>query len=174
MGSATSSNWAATFWRGKPNRAELEGSLRWPVLLYQEAVHLNEDSQTDYRFKTMTGLGAPTPRGGEPFVLVVRKAKDNAFQRGITVGRTSNNDLVIDDPSVSRFHAWFQQHEETGAWSLADAGSKNGSQLSGNRLKPKRPTALPAEARLQFGKVDVTFLIPSAFLDLLQSHASGR
>ncbi len=48
-----------------------------------------------------------------------------SFADRITIGRTPNNDVVIDDSSVSRFHAYVRRAGD--AWSVADAGSKNGS-----------------------------------------------
>ncbi len=102
----------------------LEKDLKDPVLLYEPPERDEEESTTGRRrLRTVSGVAGPLEFGGEPVVLVVRKAKDNAFQRGITVGRTSNNDLVLDDASVSRFHAWFQK-DAGGEWAIADAGAR--------------------------------------------------
>jgi pSer/pThr/pTyr-binding forkhead associated (FHA) protein len=106
-------------------------------------------------------------------VLLVKKTKDNAFQRGVTVGRTGNNDIVLDDPSVSRFHAWFQRDERGGTWTVADAGSKNGTTLSGTRLKGKRPVKVPDQTRLQFGEVPLTLFLPERFFAFLESRVRG-
>src|SRR5215813_1822023 len=46
-----------------------------------------------------------------------------SFPDRITIGRTTNNDVVIADPSVSRLHAYVRRVGE--AWVVADAGSKN-------------------------------------------------
>ncbi|MHB8874209.1 MAG: FHA domain-containing protein [Myxococcaceae bacterium] len=151
----------------------LERSLRAPVLLYEPPDDEdNEPSISQRRFKTMSGVGGPILGSGEPLILRVRKEKDNAFQRGVTIGRTSNNDVVIDDASVSRFHAWFQV-DDAGQWSVLDAGSKNGTHIAGTRLKPKRAAPLPRDTRIRFGQVEVTFLPPKAFLNLLKKR-TGR
>ena len=43
----------------------------------------------------------------------------------ISIGRASDNDVIVDDPKVSRHHRQLKlQH---GAYSLADLGSRNGS-----------------------------------------------
>ena len=48
----------------------------------------------------------------------------------VTIGRGSANDLVLDDDSVSRFHAVLKQ-EITGDILVADRGSTNGVLLNG-------------------------------------------
>ncbi|MBI3183006.1 MAG: FHA domain-containing protein [Myxococcales bacterium] len=146
---------------------DVERSVTAPVLLY-EPPELDPQHKLEHRLRTVSGVGPPVAQAGEPLVLRVRKEKDNAFRRGVTVGRTSNNDVILDDASVSRFHAWFQRDDKTGEWAVADAGSKNGTHLAGQKLRPKKLTALAKESRLRFGQVEVTFLAPVAFLRLLR------
>jgi pSer/pThr/pTyr-binding forkhead associated (FHA) protein len=103
---------------------------------------------------------------GEPIVFPVVKNQENAFGRGITVGRTGNNDVVLDDGTVSRFHAWFQR-ETDGRYTLTDAGSKNGSFVAGVRLTPRRPSPIADGTRLRFGQVELTFYLASGFTKVL-------
>jgi hypothetical protein len=50
----------------------------------------------------------------------------------ITVGRASDNDVIIDDPMVSRHHCQLKlQH---GAYSFVDLGSRNGSTVNGQAV----------------------------------------
>ena len=50
----------------------------------------------------------------------------------ISIGRGSDNDLILDDPQVSRHHCQLKlQH---GAYSLTDMGSTNGSYVNGQRV----------------------------------------
>jgi hypothetical protein len=150
--------------------AALEASLRAPVLLFEPIDDGDtEASISKRRFKTMSGVGGPILGSGEPIVIPVRKEKDNAFLRRVTLGRTANNDLVIDDPSVSRFHAWFEV-DEVGQWAIADAGSKNGTFIAGERFKAKRLTPLSRDTRIRFGQIEVTFLPPKAFMKLLKGR----
>ncbi|MFT3766424.1 MAG: sigma 54-interacting transcriptional regulator [Minicystis sp.] len=48
------------------------------------------------------------------------------------VGSHPSNDLVLDDPRVSRFHCRLSR--EAGGWRLTDAGSLNGTRLGGLRV----------------------------------------
>lgn len=51
-----------------------------------------------------------------------------------TIGRGSGNDLVLNDPRVSRHHARIEQLDDS-ALILTDAGSANGTFLGGHRLE---------------------------------------
>jgi FHA domain len=77
-------------------------------------------------------LAAASPRG--PAVWPVRKVQAN-FPSMITVGRARNNDIVVPDALVSKFHAFFRQVD--GEWMLADAGSANGTKVGDVELTPK-------------------------------------
>lgn len=50
----------------------------------------------------------------------------------ISIGRGSENDLILDDPQVSRNHC--QLKLQYGAYSLTDMGSTNGSYVNGQRV----------------------------------------
>src|SRR5690606_1376399 len=88
-------------------------------------------------------------------VFPLSKKAGAAFPDRITIGRTSNNDIVIADSSVSRLHAYFRRTQS--GWLVADAGSKNGSWLRGVKLDPRREQAIVSRAVLRVGEVEVTF-----------------
>jgi hypothetical protein len=50
----------------------------------------------------------------------------------VTVGRADDNDLVLRDPKVSRYHA--QLAPEGSAWRVVDLGSTNGTRVNGKRV----------------------------------------
>ena len=52
---------------------------------------------------------------------------------GVTLGRSRQCDVMLDDPNVSRTHA--EVRPRGGSWVLTDLGSTNGSRLNGSRLK---------------------------------------
>ncbi len=51
----------------------------------------------------------------------------------VTIGRTADNTVVIDDALVSRQHAVITQ-DPSGHW-IRDLGSRNGTRLNGKRLE---------------------------------------
>lgn len=156
--------------RFQRERAEYERKLPPAVLVFTPASaaspSLDEDDETHHHFRTLTNVSTPMLGVGEPIVFPVVKNQENAFGRGITVGRTGNNDVVLDDGTVSRFHAWFQR-ETDGRYTLTDAGSKNGSFVAGVRLTPRRPSPIADGTRLRFGQVELTFYLASGFTRVL-------
>lgn len=83
----------------------------------------------------------------------------------ITVGRASNNDVVIPDLSISRFHAFLKERGD-GGYVLQDAGSTNGTTLNG-RSVPRQGHGDALELKggdtLRFGQVALTWLAADAF-----------
>ena len=95
-------------------------------------------------------------RGGRPLVLPLRKVQ-STFPSMITVGRTDNNDLVIPDEQVSKFHAFFRIVGER--VELTDAGSRNGTFIGSRRLEARGASGpLNLRDRFAFGAVEFQLL----------------
>jgi hypothetical protein len=122
-------------------------------------------------------LDDPAPHGRVPpepiemEIYPLAKKPGASFPDRITIGRTSNNDVVITDASVSRLHAYVR---EADGWVVADAGSKNGSWLGDARLEPRRELALPPGAVLRFGDVQLLFYRSTELFDLLGGDHGRR
>ena len=93
-----------------------------------------------------------------PVVLPVRKVQ-STFPSMITVGRARNNDIVVPDALVSKFHAFFRQLDD-GEWGLADAGSANGTKLGEVELAPKGAARARALGRPDHLRRRVGFPVP--------------
>lgn len=74
----------------------------------------------------------------------------------MSIGRTAANQLVIDDPSVSKIHASLVTDVD-GNLSVADTGSTNGTFLNGERIAYGKAVRLEAGDRVKFGDVEVVF-----------------
>lgn len=119
--------------------------------------------------QTRVGTQQRDSAGDEPqvFELIKSNNPNNAFVMGITLGRTSNNDLVIEDSSVSRFHAYFLHDPKSKKWKLVDAQSANGTWIGDIRLPPDQPVLVPDESRIRFGDIEMLFLTPESFMKYL-------
>ncbi|MBX3269577.1 MAG: FHA domain-containing protein [Sandaracinaceae bacterium] len=76
----------------------------------------------------------------------------------VTVGRSEECDVVLDDPRVSRHHATFERREGTGEYALLDAGSRNGVRIGAARLSAWSLVPVASEARISFGGLELIFL----------------
>jgi len=71
----------------------------------------------------------------------------------LSVGRTDENTIQIDDPSVSTHHA--ELTVSGGEYRLKDLGSTNGTRLNGAPLEGEKAIA-PGD-RIRFGKVEAIY-----------------
>src|SRR5262245_13737039 len=72
---------------------------------------------------------------------------------GMSIGRSSSNDLVLEDPGVSRSHARIARFPE--GFFLLDAGGKNGTFINERRIAA--PTLLRAGDVVRIGSSTLTF-----------------
>jgi hypothetical protein len=95
----------------------------------------------------------------------IAKRDGSLWADRILLGRASNNDIVIRDPSISKLHAYFRTDENGATW-LHDANSSNGTRIDGQALDPSGPGAMVRTgSRLVLGSV-ATELIGSTELHL--------
>ena len=81
------------------------------------------------------------------------KGSEQVFEtRKVTVGSSPDNDIVLDDTAVSRFHAEVQVGPE--GYLLKDLGSKNGTTISNIRI---REVFLESGAIFKVGKTLIKF-----------------
>ena len=73
----------------------------------------------------------------------------------LTIGKGSQNDIVLADDSISTSHARLEY--ATGYWRLTDLGSTNGTYVDNARLAPNVPTPVTYGAQVRFGGVRLEF-----------------
>jgi hypothetical protein len=93
-------------------------------------------------------------------VPVVKRHDNNPFTSMITIGRARNNDIVVNDSSVSKMHAWIRHGADTSAElaaTLTDAGSTNGTFVDG---APVVASTVPLHVgtRVRLGSVEFWFV----------------
>src|SRR5438445_8900952 len=69
------------------------------------------------------------------------------------IGRGEQNDLRLNDGSVSRYHAFLRRVD--GRYLLSDVGSQNGTFVNGRRVHA--PSALQSGDRIRAGTTELTF-----------------
>jgi hypothetical protein len=71
----------------------------------------------------------------------------------VLIGRRSGNHVIVDDPAVSRIHAWIDTADQR--FCVTDAGSRTGTFINGKRLQGKAD--LQDGDRIQVGPAQLTF-----------------
>ncbi len=113
--------------------------------------------------KTNPSLSKPV-KIDEQCVYYIEKPDGSLLTRMISVGRQSNNDIVIPSNAISKFHAFFKYDPAHMTYSITDAGSKNGTSLGKQELKPYQPEPIRSKQTLVFGKsIRAIFLLPEDF-----------
>jgi hypothetical protein len=78
----------------------------------------------------------------------------------LTVGRQPDCDLVIDDPSVSKFHATLKWDPQNRRTTIEDKGSTNGTFLNA-AIRLRRESILKDGDIVSFGEVQYWYLLTS-------------
>jgi len=95
------------------------------------------------------------------FAVPFRKpiASQGRYPKRISIGRSSDKDIVLRAETVSKFHAWLEL-SIGGTYHVADAGSRNGTRLNGRNVVGGRMPIAAGDA-LRFGSVEALVCAPS-------------
>ncbi len=77
-----------------------------------------------------------------------------AEKQRLSVGRTKENDLMIDDQSISKIHAALVLNSDRQLM-VADTGSTNGTFINGQRIAYGKALLINEADKLKFGNVEV-------------------
>ena len=109
-----------------------------------------------------SGLGHEIPKGSA--LLIVHRGPGEGASFALpadadilTVGRSPEAEIFLDDVTVSRRHAEFRRGAE--GWSIRDSGSLNGSYVNRVRVDDQR---LTGGEEVQIGKFRFVFLVSDA------------
>ncbi|MDB4975968.1 MAG: phosphopeptide-binding protein, partial [Myxococcaceae bacterium] len=93
-------------------------------------------------------------------VLPIKKRAEGSFLQHVSVGRARNHDIVLRHRSVSKFHAWFELHEDGRLW-VKDSESRNHTFVDGQQVA-NRVEVQPGQT-VRFGSVDCRVCTPASF-----------
>ncbi len=157
--------------------ANVRALVKTPAIVWEGPVRTANDTAS-WEMTHSHGAKVVRPGAGEALVYLVEKntAVVNPFPMGVTQGRVESNDLVLDDASVSRFHAWLQLDEKAQSWSLTDAESRNGTWVNGQRCEAGKRVALKDGAEIRLGEATLRFFLPEGLIAFVLSRdqASNR
>ena len=101
------------------------------------------------------------------------KASPNVMDvPGVTIGRSSRNDVVITEFALSTVHCRFTQSPENGQFSITDLESTNGTLLNGKKLLPNEATPVADQDILILGRYKFKYFSNAGFGRLLVQRAS--
>jgi len=88
----------------------------------------------------------------------IQTSKTLELTKGVrlSVGRTKENDLAINDPSISKIHASLTV-DDSGRLIVADTGSTNGTFVNGERIAYGKAVTVSDNGQVNFGTVRVVF-----------------
>jgi Protein of unknown function (DUF3662)/FHA domain len=108
-------------------------------------------------FSPPSAASAPDSARRAYLLVSTRGSRAVHFDLGghlIGIGRASDNDVIVDDPMVSRHHCQLKlQH---GAYSFTDLGSRNGSTVNG---QPVSQVALGPGDVIRIGDTEIEFQV---------------
>jgi hypothetical protein len=87
----------------------------------------------------------------------------------VSVGRTSENDVVIPEFSISKRHCLFELAADGGGMTIADAGSTNGTLLNGDALGGQAPVPLCGGEIITMGRFALRFETAAGFLEYVSA-----
>ncbi|MEM6961049.1 MAG: FHA domain-containing protein [Myxococcota bacterium] len=111
----------------------------------------------------------------EVFLLV--QVKKHPHPERVNLGRGSRADVRLPHNSISKLHAYIATRSD-GSFALADAGSRNGTYLRGERgekykrLLTHRESPLHDGSQLRLGRYGFVFHTPKGFVDKVARYAA--
>ena len=119
----------------------------------------SEPPQADYGHTMVYTPDRATPpprdfmaeRRGRGYIAVGGKRHVLAGER-LTIGRSRDSEIVVDDPNVSRSHAEVRKTIE--GWMIVDLGSTNGVKVNGRRVQEE---VLRPGDKITLGLVELEF-----------------
>ncbi len=149
--------------RGEPDKhaksAARPAAARAARIKSRTLEHLRPDEIDDPRSDDVL----VTRRLQQEFCAAIRKGSTTPRDQPITIGRFTDADVVLNDYTVSKVHAWFTIDPMLGHYRVSDAGSTNGTRVGERRLESNKPTLINSGDRVTFGRLICDFLTADDF-----------
>lgn len=96
-----------------------------------------------------------------------------AEKQRLSVGRAKENDLWLDDASVSKIHASLALNAET-QLTLADTGSTNGTFVNEDRIAYGKAITINDGDKVKFGTIEVVFERQKQFVEAAENFSTNE
>lgn len=87
----------------------------------------------------------------------------------VRIGRNKLNEISLDNPAVSQWHALVRFDEQQGQVTLMDLGSTNGTRLNGHTLQPRVPAPVGQQDQVTVGPVNLNLFLAPIPPELLET-----
>ena len=128
-----------------------------------------EESEEEEHRTRKANLSDYVPRGGRLSgmkALPLVKTSRNVFSSKITVGRATNNDVIVHAQMISKAHATFVL-DDGDRIKLMDMGSANGTMVNGKKLKKREMVPVGSGDTITFWRFVFEYHELDAFVHLL-------
>lgn len=107
----------------------------------------------------------------EEYIIVGSNSLAEGLDKPVTIGRSRQCDVRVDNESVSKVHATIQLDRGSGGYFVTDKGSRNGTYLNGEKIWANSRTSLWSGVYLSFGDAVFVFMDPPTVRKLAK-HAN--
>lgn len=152
---------------GRLGRARRRGGANSRALRTRTLVHIEPMQIPDPREDDIM-ITRPLKR--EMWVRV-QKGPGTPRSRPITVGRSSDCDVVINDYTISKEHAHLLIDPLLGRFRLVDLGSTNGTLVGDTEVEPGVPIIITSGQWITLGRLNLVLLSPEDFFAYLTTMA---
>jgi hypothetical protein len=139
-----------------------------------------KDEPMPWAFKNPGGLGPNGTLGTRGMMTPVAGCLARTFElikvtgKGprdtVSIGRTQDNDVVVEEKSISKAHASVRP-VDTGAWEMCDLQSRNGIKINGGKVARGACAPLKSGDVVHLGDVALLFLAPQDLFEALPALA---
>lgn len=116
------------------------------------------------------GLAGKAPSSPDVVVFPISKRSGAVFHDRVSVGRNRNADIHLPFRRISKFHAYFTASAGGTKIMLTDAGSTNGTFISGKRIPTGQPVEIADKAIIHFSHFLFVFYSANGFYSLLSGE----
>ncbi len=139
---------------------------RWPVLIglgmYEHIARSSMDGRATMVTRIEEEDEVRDSKSLVDRVWMIRKENSKSDETGIFLGKTSGNDLVIPEYTLSRSHCEFNLCRE--GVTVTDLESLNGTRLDGVQIETRVPILMTDGAQLTLGRFCFELMSPRRFV----------